>query len=192
VWTVYNLDTSIAKQETWKMDILNGPMIEYYAKKQPKTKGNYVNGQIDGKIIYYYLDSVVSVVGQYKTGLKEGNWFYYDQKTILTLKEIYKAGKLQSTERLHGEFEDFYPNQSLKSTTNYKLGKKEGLYKEFYEAKMIMPPNGETNESYLEPSAPKIMGNYKDGKQEGKWIFYTKDGNIEKTEFYKEGVLLKQ
>ena len=38
--------------------------------------------------------------------------------------------------------------------------------------------------SYYDNGQKKEEGNYNDGKQVGKWIYYNSDGSIEKTEEY--------
>ena len=44
---------------------------------------------------------------------------------------------------------------------------------------------------YYENGQIWIEGNYKDGKEDGKWTFYNKDGSIYKVEEYKDGELVE-
>ena len=37
----------------------------------------------------------------------------------------------------------------------------------------------------------EIKGKYKDGKKDGLWEFFNEDGTLQKTETYKNGVLVK-
>ena len=56
---------------------------------------------------------------------------------------------------------------------NYKEGKKQGLYKEYYKNGQLIS-----------------VGNYNDGKENGLWKYYKADGSLRLAANYKNGVLV--
>ena len=67
-----------------------------------------------------------------------------------------------------------YENGQNKAEGNYKDGKEEGKWTEWY-------ANGQKWEE----------SNYKDGKEEGKWTEWDYDGQIESKKNYKDGQLVR-
>ena len=69
-----------------------------------------------------------------------------------------------------GEFqEEYYSNGNLKSVTEIKGGKADGLHKEFYESGEFFGG-----------------GKFKNGKAEGEWKSYHENGEIKSKRTYKE------
>jgi antitoxin component YwqK of YwqJK toxin-antitoxin module len=195
---VYNFDSTLAKQETWKMDVLNGPVKEWFQMGKLKMEGNYTNGKLDGKATYYFPEGTVCASGTFKAGVKDGTWSYATSNGKQGSQEIYKDGKLVSTIRTNGQFQEAYVGSNIpKASYTYISGKKNGPFIEYYEVgkfiqQEVQPPD-ENQPAYVEEvftgQKTKRSGSFKNDKLDGKIIYYKLDGTIEKTEVYKEGVL---
>lgn len=199
-WKVYADDGSLARDENWKNGVQDGPVKEWYEKDKLKMEGTYLKGVLEGKVAYYYPDGLVSASGTYKNGKKDGGWKYMMPGGKSGSQELYKNGVMVKSQRDNGEFEDHYPkNNILKAVTTYKGGKKNGPFVEYYEVgewkKEVVPAHDDFPEEvkeYFDGQKMKCKGNYKDDKYEGKITFYKLNGEIEKTETYKDGVLVKE
>lgn len=112
---------------------------------------------------------------------------WYKSNQVLTTKGGY-AGKL-----LHGEFVEFYLNNSLKEKGLYRKGLKDGEWKSWYE-------NGQLKEiitycrglqhgkyrSYNEKGSLKVEASYKKGLLHGKMVSY-ENGKMIAMHKYKNG-----
>jgi antitoxin component YwqK of YwqJK toxin-antitoxin module len=196
----YNFDSTIARQETWKMDVLHGPVKEWFQMGRLKMEGNYVNGELDGKAIYYFPEGTPCAAGNFKKGVKDGTWTYQTANGKKASQEIYKEGKLLETIRINGQYQESYPKtNNPKAQYTYLNGKKNGPFIEYYDVgqwvkQMVQPPD-ESQPPYEEEvftgQKTKRAGTYKNDQLDGKVTYYKLDGTIEKTEVYKDGVLLK-
>ena len=72
-----------------------------------------------------------------------------------------------------GKYVGYYENGQKNEETNYKDGKIEGLLISWYR-------NGQK----------EYEGNFIDGKEEGLWTWWDKEGNVTKTETYKDDELV--
>lgn len=195
----FNEDGSLAKEENWKMDVKDGASKEWYSKTQLKSECNFVNGVMEGKTSYYYPNGIVSATGTYKKGIKDGAWKYMQSDGKSGSQELYVNGIIKKTQRDNGEFEEFYPkNNILKATYTYAGSKKNGAFREYYEAGSwkieVIPAHDdypEEQRQYFDGAKVKRSGNYKNDLLEGKIITFKLDGTIEKTEMYVGGVLQK-
>lgn len=66
----------------------------------------------------------------------------------------------------------YYENGHVKTKGNYKDGKKDGLWENYIDEKLVWRVN------------------YKYGKEEGLWEYFNEDGSVEETENYKDGKLV--
>ena len=195
----YNEDGSLAKEENWKMDVKEGSCKEWYEKDHLKSETNYVNGIMEGKTTYYYPSGIISATGNYKKGIKDGAWKYTQGDGKSGSQDLYVNGVIKKSQRDNGEFEEYYPKSNiLKATYTYANSKKNGAFKEYYEAGEwkieVVPAHDEFPEEqrqYFEGEKIQRSGNYKDNNLDGKIVYFKLDGTIEKTEMYVNGVLQK-
>ena len=195
----YFEDGSASKEENWKMDLKDGPSKEWYSKSQLKMECNFVLGIMEGKTTYYYPSGIVSATGNFKKGIKDGAWKYTQSDGKSGSQDLYVNGVIKKSQRDNGEFEDYYPKSNiLKATYNYSGSKKNGAFKEYYEAGEwkieVVPAHDEFPEEqrqYFEGAKVKRSGNFKNDQLEGKIVTFKLDGSVEKTEVYKDGVLVK-
>ena len=69
----------------------------------------------------------------------------------------------------------FYNNGVRKAKGEYLENIRDGVYKKYY-------ISGNT----------EIEGNYKLGKKDGEWVFYSEDGSIIKTILYEDGEIVEE
>jgi antitoxin component YwqK of YwqJK toxin-antitoxin module len=72
----------------------------------------------------------------------------------------------------HGLYASMDPETGIFTEANYDNGTLNGEYTEYYD---------------MDAEIIKTRGRYQDGKKEGQWIFYGKDGKALKVESYKHG-----
>ncbi len=83
--------------------------------------------------------------------------------------EQYKFGKK------NGSWEYYTDHGKLIEVISYRNNQQTGPYKKYY-------PNGKV----------QVEGQYRLQRKESKWIYFDKGGDIQKTELYKQGELIKQ
>ena len=66
------------------------------------------------------------------------------------------------------------------SMDNSIISNQDGLYYEKF-----------NDEPFTGKTTGRIQGNFKDGKREGKWLWYNASGKLEKTDTYKDGKLIE-
>jgi antitoxin component YwqK of YwqJK toxin-antitoxin module len=190
-------DASVSGEITWKDDVKHGPCLEFYGDNTPKLVATYVNGQFHGKATYYYPGKLISAEGNYKNGVKEGVWKHYLQNGMPECQLVYKDGKVIKSQVDNGRSELFYNNNIPKAVYTYKNSKKNGPFVEYYEMgvwKIVTVPGQDgpdDKKQVLEGQQVMRKGNYLNDKLDGKVIYFTKTGEEEKVEEYKDGVLIK-
>ena len=107
-------------------------------------------------------------------GLLHGSYNFYDDKGKLEKQYTYQFGKLDGPFREYCD--EFYSgrNNVIRTSVNFKDGKKEGLY----------------NSNYCSTNSKSEMGTYLNGKKEGKWIEYSKDGKITRIKLFENGLYI--
>lgn len=161
------------------------------------SEENYINGQKDGKCIYYNIAIYSKIIKFYDKGKKIGKWQYFEfPRKYLKINKIenYKNNKRNGytidyyyeedkkyiayktwykDDIIIGDVLQFNAKGQIIEKTPYKKGKKEGIYKEF---------RYEDDTQYI-----SYTGKYIDGKKEGKWKHFNKNGTVERIAFYKNG-----
>lgn len=146
-------------------------------RKDLKDKGTYIDGKKDGEWIYYDPanggQATVLLVENYTNGVLDGlRTSYFSDGSICEINN-YKNGCK------NGEQISYYSFPStIKSKLNYTQCK--NGYREDYGEQILYYPNGEIEQRYF----------YKNGRLDGEWIQYRKDGQITYKTIYKDGVII--
>lgn len=158
----------LREEGTYKEGRKHGTFKEFNSDgTSVKSEKKYIEGKADGMWTTYYTNGEPDKEKEYKNGLEHGIERKYDYETgeLHTIMN-YVEGKL------HGK-----QTQLMKSNrTSYTIESeyKDGLL------------NGPYSETYV-TGAIKKKGVYKNGKEEGVWIFNKPDGMPEREIAYKEG-----
>ena len=179
---LYVGNPTIALSETVASDELVRRGDLYYKK--------FTNTPFSGKVKSKYYN------GEYKNGQATGIWQYYHKNGQLYYLTPWKNGKA------HGVIQYFFDNGQPAGQTSYKNGIKHGLKIDHWglygtgEGRLwfkYVYKDGERHgptESYYENGQLEKKGQYKNGRVDGHWEVYNKDGTVDyyQTGTYKEGV----
>tara|TARA_B100000686_G_scaffold354186_1_gene463123 strand:- start:11015 stop:12142 length:1128 start_codon:yes stop_codon:yes gene_type:complete len=169
----------ILKQErTWKNGKQDGLYIEWRHTDGRKIREyTYRGGQRDGSQIEYWANGQKKIERTFKNGEEDGlriEWYKNGQKKMIGFKGWTKYWISEHNWELTGEsiLFNFWDE-------NGKIMVEEG--------------NGKFNWTYKlrsgwDDAVGFVEGNYKNGKRDGKWIFYDQDKKSNSELIYKKGV----
>jgi len=196
-WKTYYLSGKIYENFWYQNNLMNGLYKAFFEDGKTKTEATYVNGEMDGKTTFYNSTGLILETGSYNKSLKNGEWLIYMDNGTINIKETYENGKLKKTIRVNGEFTDYYPSKLPKQKINYKNGKLNDAFTEYYDVgewkqefkKGIDGYPDETVE-VLVGQKIKRTGTYLNDKLQGKVTYFKVDGTLEKIENYNNGVII--
>ena len=195
---IYYKNGQLAKNMAYTKAELNGPWKEFFENGSLKGEGTYVYGKQHGQIVAYQAPKIKIYEGELKNDLAVGEWRYYLDDGRLKLKVLYDDLGVEVRRKFeNGEIEEFYESGIPKSYYEYKHGKINGPFEEFYNQgdfvrrEIIPTESGQAIEfkESLENTQLKKEGEYRMGRLEGEIIYYNEDGTILKKEFYEDGVI---
>ncbi len=166
-----------------------GPWKEYHESGELAAKGSYKNNMRVGKWVFYHRNGKIEQEGTFNSkGIPDGEWKYY-----------YESGNLLKAETLvNGENDDTYTEYSDSGVVIVQ-----GQYAEGFESGEWIYTIGDIIEkgTYTDgvqtgwwiqqnKSDGKIVfkGEFRDGKPEGKHIWYYPNGNKKSEGFYSDGI----
>lgn len=195
---IYYPEGGLYQSITYKNDLPNGKLTVYYEDGATMEISYYINGKINGESLAYYNSGSIWYKRNFNDGVEIGlGYYYYDNGNIMEMsrkynglpdslyilyykdnanviknKCYYKQGKL------NGPFMGYYPDGSLMNTSLYVNDSVVGTYTEYYPQKQD-----------ISPIKPMILeeGKYKNGKKDGIWNTYYKDGSLYVTGRYEHG-----
>tara|TARA_Y100001936_G_scaffold253082_1_gene315693 strand:+ start:1502 stop:2479 length:978 start_codon:yes stop_codon:yes gene_type:complete len=188
------LSKTIGRQvtiETYKDGILNGLFEEYYPNGQLKTKVIYKNGRKDGLYESYWNNGQEKAKNIYKNGIiKDGTYKWFWKNSQLHLVRTYKNGKLE------GLYKAFYKHGQLRNTGEYSNNYKNGIFESYWfngqlRGKEIFRYGIRVDGDFISYwYNGKILerGTYKNGKLEGAYYLFFKNGKLELQKYYNNGV----
>jgi len=221
LWQYFNENELLIIEETYILDTLHGAQKTYYENRQigeetnynhgikagiwkkffdngtPWVEASYVNGNLDGKFVMHKGDGKLKVQGNYALGIRTGVWLNFNENGSVYTQVVYNNGVLKSTKYENGEFTDYYDNEITKSIYNYKNGKREGEFKEFYNAGEWVKEEtagkfGGPDEvtEHLEGTQVKMKGWYHLDQLNGKVTYFNEDGSTQRVEVWENGTLV--
>jgi antitoxin component YwqK of YwqJK toxin-antitoxin module len=192
--TTYFANGSVCEELNYLDGQKEGAWKGFFENGKLKEEGQFSKNLLVGKVVYYHPSGEKSGLGKYEAGVKSGEWFYYDENGIPTFSEVFRNGVPQSKRYFNGEFEEQFPNGTPKNKFQYKNGKKDGPFVEYHETAYYVLERVEAKDGYPEEVVQKLKGlqkklegNYKAGLEEGLFIYYSKDGKVEKKVNYSAG-----
>lgn len=119
----------------------------------------------DGSYIGLFMDSTIAFTGRFICGKPDGIFHFF-----------YRNGRLRNTEIYSDGLEDgnfaFYDSSGLITECGqHKLGKKDGVWYSWWDYKTL-----------------RSKTNYFNDKEEGEDLYYYKNGQIESSSFFKNGI----
>jgi len=169
---------------------------------------SYANGRIEleGKIVkglreeiwtYYYPNGQKKMEGNYKEGVKDGTWTYWKDNGTQEGLEVYKYGKLLSNEGNvpHEVKPDTINNVVAPSPTTPPPAppktvekKQQAIVWERLHGGPVkfldgVPYTGPVVK-YQKNGLKELDGYFLRGKKSGKWVYYTKKGDIKDVKYF--------
>jgi len=121
-----------------------------------------------GKVKRYYDNGRVRSSAHYVNGMLDGEITEYYENGRIKIHYTYRDGR-------NGEFTKYFDNGKLKLIDDYTNGK----------------INGESR-TYFYSGQLKSVGYHVDGKPDGEFVFYNKNGTIFDRNLYKNGVMVSK
>lgn len=112
----------------------NGNKVGFWIEKSGEFtyKGEYEANKKVKSWIGYYPNNSIYKVEYYSNGIKDGISIQFDRKCKISLVEHYKNGLAHGQTILYSQF-----NDTPLSETEYAFGKKNGLYRQYYDNSKI-------------------------------------------------------
>lgn len=192
-----------------------GQWKEYHPNGQIKSKGEYKDGKRINDWVFFYSNGKIEQKGNYdKKGRAQGIWiWYYDDGKIL--REENYVDDLQ--EGIMVEYGDtgnvitkgnyieglkegpwIYEIGDYKETGEYKLNKRQDLWKHFYNNGALrfegnfIDGNPDGKHKYFYPDGKvKEEGRYTMGVKQDDWVYFNEDGSLFLTITFKNDVEIK-
>lgn len=142
-----------------------GKMQEYRAYKKDGTL--ICDNKVNGKnfkLIQYHPNGIIRKEGTVTDGESDGNWKYYSNYGVLTHNLNFKEGKYE------GKYTEYYPNNKPKVERNYVNDVETGI----------------TTTYFINGSIEKQGGALNDNRNDY-WKEYFMDGTIDRIMFYTNG-----
>lgn len=168
--------------------------LEQVFGKQGQFVGRnfYRNDLRDSISTFYHRDDVVSTTIQYKNGKYHGRTIFYTDQGEIVFEMIYIEGKRigsivyssnGSPPQIDGQYDLYFPDGKLKSSSQYTRGELDGVHKTFYSSgnpeKEMTFVRGALDgmfKEYYDNGLLKLECVYKDGKLWQAVHFATKKG----------------
>lgn len=194
---IYNYEGALVKEISYLQDVEHGPVTEYFPNGKVMKKYQFEKGSREGEAIFYHLNGKVKSEGSYQYGVKQGWWTEYLDSGNIWKHEQFEKGKLIETRMINGEYITYFENGIPASVYNFKAGKKNGPFREYYQKGSWMveadvSPEGEVVDKrrFLDGEQLKKAGKYIDDQLHGPIQYFSKSGELEKIETYKMGELV--
>lgn len=194
----YYENGQLAEETNFKMGVKHGVWNKFFEKGEPWVEAEYLDGNLHGKFVMFRDKNKRDVQGKYHQGIRTGTWMMFNDNGSVRTQDVYRHGSLQKQIPQNGEFTEYYGDEIPKSIYNYKQGKKQGEFKEFYNAgewfqveKTPSQPGEETEMiEELRGTQLKVKGWYNQDQLNGKVTYYKEDGSVEKVEVWENGELM--
>ncbi|MDC0303558.1 hypothetical protein OAL15_00960 [Flavobacteriales bacterium] len=197
VQKTYFENRQLGEETNFIMGIKDGVWNKYFEDGKPWVVANYENGNLHGKFKMYQDRGKPKVQGTYHLGVRTGVWLNFNSNGSVHTQDVYKGGLLNRSKPENGEFTEFYESVIPKSVINYKKGKKEGEFKEFYDLGELVyeetpgkmgGPDEMTEQ--LVGTQVKTKGWYHAGQLNGKVTHFKEDGSTQRVEVWEDGTLV--
>lgn len=205
--TLWNQTDALGqRQGYWKKSYPDGQLIYKGSFKDGKPVGKmerfYENGARRAEMFYvegtdityakiFYRTGNLAAEGMYINMVKDSVWRYYSYySNDLMYMENYKKGLKD------GESRKFYPGGQIAEIMTWKMDRKEGLWKQFYEDSTIRLVSWHDADLlhgryrvYNRNHVLIMDGHYDYGKMDNTWHFYDENGREEHVLHYVKGEL---
>lgn len=159
----YHENGKVLKQGDFEADKSVGPWKWFYDSGKPENTGTYADGELDGEYLSYYENGKLASRAFYKKGQVDGKREDYDEDGILFCETIFEKGRFRDIKFLDKK-------GNLVSNTSSR--------------------KGNANVTFYNADGSKAREGYftKEGLQDGKGVYYFKNGKVQTEVMYKDGM----
>jgi uncharacterized protein len=140
---------------SFKDDLPDGIMEEYFSNGKIKKLVNYADGKLNGDFFEFNAEGELLFSGNYFNDEKAGEWNLYYPTGKIKSEFFYEEGLLSGTTK------NYFPDGTASEIISFKSGQLEGAYQSFYQ-------NGIKQKEVQ----------FQDGKEHGAFLLYYPDGKI--------------
>jgi len=192
------LNAQVATSDAKVPDTVNrtdsqGNKVGYWTEKQGEFtwKGEYAANKKIKDWIAYYSNNFIYKIEYYNNGIKDGISIQFDRKCKISLIEHFKNGLVHGQTIYYSQF-----NETPLSETDYAFGKKNGLYRQYYDNGKIQEEswfkddvkNGTSK--WNNKSGQRIAEyNYKAGNFDGMQMTFYENDSLQTTNKYLDNKL---
>lgn len=149
-----------------------GPVVWYFKSGKKMAKGEDICGEV-------FMDKSWDIDGNVILNDGEGKHLFYNHKEIVTREEQY------SERRQTGPYKVYHHDGSLAVVG--EIVDSEGLIKEQYSQKGESFKGGNGTYIFYHPNGVKMVeGEIKDGKSEGEWKWWDRNGELKQTVIFEQ------
>lgn len=168
--------------------------FQYYGKDGVLTTVmDFKPGGTNASSKHFHPNGEIMAKGNYIDQLKDSIWHYFDEQGGIRKVECFDMG------RMHGEFITYYKDGNISDKRSFNNSLPVGEWTEFH-------PNGEKRAQgtyntegnadgpvfyWFDNGRPEIKGKFEDGKRQGGWKYYNKDGTLHMQVLYDQGEYVK-
>lgn len=185
----YYPNGELKSELTYRNGKLNGNACWYFTNGNKKMECNYSNGQIEGKMKSWHFNGNINREENYILNKREGKSLIYYENGALFKEENY----LNDT--LDGLYVENYPDGQIKIKGGYLKGMYHGLW-EYYDERGLKVGEGNFDKGngilkgFYWNGKLKREVSYINNEKDGKEIFYSENGEMEKMVEYKAGKIV--
>ncbi|MBD3421326.1 MAG: trypsin-like serine protease [Chitinivibrionales bacterium] len=158
----------LVAEYSYVRDTLHGDAKFYTRKDTLDSLIRYAGGNRNGKSMYYFSDGSVSKSITYQAGKLHDTTLTYHSNGNLKTFELYKDGER------HGDYKEYFENGKIHIDAAYQNDELHGVKKEYY------------REDSLTSNILNYEQPYKNGKWDGVYKKYRRDGTLQEETPYKQ------
>ncbi|WP_139255229.1 hypothetical protein [Hymenobacter psychrophilus] len=208
----YYPDGKLQRRAIYRSDKLEGPSVNYYPDGKVETKFGYVADQRQGPFEVFYTTGQLERKGGYEQGELHGDYqdFHangqlansgrYDKgRQVGRWQTFYTSGKPSedrsfdpATGELQGIYKDYDAQGRLSTEFNYTQGRATRIT--YFDAvgkpliqNAVASKGPASIKGQYPDGKPWVTGSYVDGKLNGEWRWYRRDGSLSAVRRYQQG-----
>ncbi|MGO3183363.1 MAG: toxin-antitoxin system YwqK family antitoxin [Aequorivita sp.] len=170
---------------------IDGVRSDYDSSERKEAEATFKNGVVDGMVVNFHQNGKVSTEEFYKNGIEDGAWKRYNYEGRLIENSNYKDGKKEGKwmQEVSVPQEGITRVEIMNYKSDLPIGHWEAkttdgvlVWEEDYKA-----PKDYTRKEYYSNGKMEKLETYADGKLDGPFKYYGKEGNLKVEASYKNG-----
>jgi antitoxin component YwqK of YwqJK toxin-antitoxin module len=161
VWIQIHASGTKLEETAWRADKQHGPSQRWWPNGQKKMEGTYVDGRADGTFRAWAEDG--KEIGSFTMKLGTGTFKEFNADGTVAWDQAQVDGEN------HGVARAYHENGAVRSESHWVRGGQDGV-----------------NVTYTPEGTKWVEGMYRGDQRQGRWLFWGKDGEIERAEDFRD------